>query len=88
MSCSKFAAEEESTKLHNCRTPAFSRTVFLECPMITSVTTFVKLPTFRVKLAYEDVPESLVSIINKLALVVRHLKMFSGNTFSTSDKQY
>ena len=81
MSFSEFAAEEESTKLHYCRTPAFSRTVFHECPTKTSITTFVKLPTFGVKLVYKDVPESLVSIMNKLALVVRHLKIFTDNTF-------
>ena len=81
MSCSKFAAEEESTKLHYCRTPAFSRTVFHECPVMTSVTTFVKLPTFPVKLAYKDVPKSLVSMVNKLVLVVRCLTIFPGNIF-------
>ena len=55
---------EESTPHYHCKTAYFTNTVFDRCPVISSVTSFEKLPEFISVSVFEDVLESPVSIIN------------------------
>ena len=63
--CSECQPVKETTQHPNCKAVPLSNTVFIDLPVTTSVTVFVKLPAFASNLVYEDTSNTLVCLATK-----------------------
>ena len=66
--CSQVPVEESTSRVH-CKTAGLSNTVFDKCPMISTITSFERLPEFTPVSVFEDVLDSPVSIVNVLSFL-------------------
>ena len=63
--CSEVCSQvpvEESTHFVCMKTAGFSNTVFDKCPMISTITSFERLPEFTPVSVFEDILDSPVSM--------------------------